>query len=102
MLGKPAQTELERGVRLAEPIEVPAVEGDLLAAYRTVGGRDVDPIELRYWEAMGTLKWGVICEIQAFTHLQGTVRSVELATLGRRVAEMEWDLLELIDRSGDR
>jgi aminoglycoside phosphotransferase (APT) family kinase protein len=74
---------------------------DLLAAYRAAGGRDVDPTELRYWEAMGTLKWGVICEIQAFTHLHGTVRSVELATLGRRVAEMEWDLLELIDRSGD-
>jgi aminoglycoside phosphotransferase (APT) family kinase protein len=71
---------------------------DLLAAYRVAGGRDVDPTELRYWEAMGTLKWGVICEIQAFTHLQGAVRSVELATLGRRVAEMEWDLLEIIDR----
>ena len=73
---------------------------DLLAAYRAAGGRDVDPLELRYWEAMGTLKWGVICEIQAFTHLEGTVRSVELATLGRRVAEMEWDLLELLDPAG--
>jgi aminoglycoside phosphotransferase (APT) family kinase protein len=73
-----------------------AVE-DLLAAYQAAGGRDVDPAELRYWEAMGTLKWGVICEVQAFTHLQGTVRSVELATLGRRVVEMEWDLLDLID-----
>jgi aminoglycoside phosphotransferase (APT) family kinase protein len=72
---------------------------DLLAAYRTEGGRDVDPVELRYWEAMGTLKWGVICEVQAFTHLQGAVRSVELATLGRRVAEMEWDLLDLIERA---
>ena len=72
---------------------------DLLAAYRSAGGRDVDPVELRYWEAMGTMKWGVICEVQAFTHLQGAVRSVELATLGRRVAEMEWDLLDLIDGS---
>jgi aminoglycoside phosphotransferase (APT) family kinase protein len=70
---------------------------DLLAAYRSAGGREVDPAELRFWEAMGTLKWGVICEVQAFTHLQGSVRSVELATLGRRVAEMEWDLLELIE-----
>jgi aminoglycoside phosphotransferase (APT) family kinase protein len=74
---------------------------DLLAAYRAAGGRDIDPVELRFWEAMGTLKWGVICEIQAFTHLQGAVRSVELATLGRRVAEMEWDLLELIDGRND-
>jgi aminoglycoside phosphotransferase (APT) family kinase protein len=70
---------------------------ELLTAYRAAGGRDVDPAELRYWEVMGTLKWGVICEIQAFTHLLRAVRSVELATLGRRVAEMEWDLLELID-----
>jgi aminoglycoside phosphotransferase (APT) family kinase protein len=69
----------------------------LLAGYRAAGGRDVDPTELRFWEVLGTLKWGVICEIQAFTHLQGAVRSVELATLGRRVAEMEWDLLELIE-----
>jgi aminoglycoside phosphotransferase (APT) family kinase protein len=73
---------------------------DLLAAYRAAGGGDVDLRRLRYWEAMGTLKWGVICEIQAFTHLEGAVRSVELATLGRRVAEMEWDLLELIDPAG--
>jgi aminoglycoside phosphotransferase (APT) family kinase protein len=70
---------------------------DLLAGYRAAGGRDVEPDALRFWVALGTLKWGVICEIQAFTHLRGAVRSVELATLGRRVAEMEWDLLELID-----
>src|SRR5262249_9024439 len=70
---------------------------DLLAAYRAAGGRDGGPGGLRDWEAVGTLRWGVICEVQAFTHLQGAVRSVELATLGRRVAEMEWDLLELLD-----
>ena len=51
---------------------------------------------LRYWETFGTLKWGVICEMQCFAHLQGLVRSVELAALGRRIAETEWDLLELI------
>ena len=30
-------------------------------------------------------------------HVNGIVRSVELAALGRRVAEMEWDLLDLLD-----
>ncbi|MGH9032304.1 MAG: phosphotransferase family protein [Acidimicrobiia bacterium] len=70
--------------------------GDLLAGYRDAGGGAVDPDELRYWEALGTLKWGVICQLQASTHLTGVVRSVELAALGRRVAETEWDLLELI------
>lgn len=34
--------------------------------------------------------------MQAFTHLSGRVRSVELATLGRRIAETEWDLLRTI------
>jgi aminoglycoside phosphotransferase (APT) family kinase protein len=74
---------------------------DLLGAYRDAGGGDVDRDAVRYWETFGTLKWGVMCEIQAFTHLQGMVRSVELATLGRRVAEMEWDLLESIDPTGE-
>ena len=51
---------------------------------------------MRWWEVLGTLKWGIMCIAQAFTHLSGTVRSVELATIGRRVCENEWDLLELI------
>ncbi len=70
---------------------------DLLAAYTAAGGRGADPETVRFWVALGTLKWGVICISQAFTHLNGLVRSVELATLGRRVAEMEWDLLDIIE-----
>jgi aminoglycoside phosphotransferase (APT) family kinase protein len=69
----------------------------LLDAYEAAGGRKVDEDALRYWVAFGTLKWGVICIAQAFTHLGGMQRSVELATLGRRVAEMEWDLLGILD-----
>jgi aminoglycoside phosphotransferase (APT) family kinase protein len=70
---------------------------DLQKAYEAAGGQPVDDDTLRFWVAMGTLKWGVICVGQAFTHLAGLVRSVELATLGRRVAETEWDLLEILD-----
>ena len=51
---------------------------------------------MRWWEVLGTLKWGIICIVQAFTHLSGATRSVELATIGRRVCENEWDLLELL------
>jgi aminoglycoside phosphotransferase (APT) family kinase protein len=68
----------------------------LLEAYAAAGGGDVSLEQLRYWETFGTLKWGVICEMQCYSHLQGLVRSVELAALGRRIAETEWDLLELI------
>ncbi len=74
---------------------------ELLAAYAVASGRTVAPAHLDFWEVFGTLKWGVICEMQTFSHLQQLVRSVELAALGRRVAENEWDLVELIDRDGE-
>jgi aminoglycoside phosphotransferase (APT) family kinase protein len=70
---------------------------DLRDAYEAAGGQPFDDAALRWWIALGTLKWGVICIGQAFTHLTGVVRSVELATLGRRVAETEWDLLDILD-----
>lgn len=69
---------------------------DLCAAYCAAGGRDVDPDLVHYWIVMGTLRWGVICQAQAFAHRSGMSRSVELAAIGRRVCETEWDLLELI------
>ena len=52
---------------------------DLLAAYADAGGATVDEDALRFWVVLGTVKWGVICVGQAFTHLNGLVRSVELA-----------------------
>lgn len=68
---------------------------DLLGAYRAAGGTPVDDDTLRFWITLGTIKWGVMCVGQAFTHLNGIVRSIELATIGRRVAEMEWDVINL-------
>jgi hypothetical protein len=56
--------------------------------------------ELRRWELAGTLRWGVICVMQAFTHLSGASRSIERAVIGRRACEVEWDLLELLEPQG--
>lgn len=69
---------------------------DLLAGYRDGGGAVVDEGALRWWTAAGTLTWGLICAVQARRHLGGDVSSVELATVGRRVCENEYDLLDLI------
>ncbi|MGH3406970.1 MAG: phosphotransferase family protein, partial [Streptosporangiaceae bacterium] len=69
---------------------------ELLAAYRAAGGADVTLDELRWWEILGTLRWGVICTTQAQAHLSGAHRSVELAAVGRRACEQEWDLLLLL------
>jgi aminoglycoside phosphotransferase (APT) family kinase protein len=68
----------------------------LVTAYEAAGGRAVDAGVLRWWQVLGTLRWGIICIVQALTHTTGAVRSVELAAIGRRVCEVEWDLLELL------
>lgn len=70
--------------------------GDLLDAYGEASGVAVDPEELRWWEVFATLRWGIICLLQASRHLSGSERSVELATIGRRVAETELDLLDAV------
>jgi aminoglycoside phosphotransferase (APT) family kinase protein len=70
---------------------------DLLDAYVLAGGDRPDLDTLRFWIALATLKWGVMCLVQTFTHLNGVVRSVELAAIGRRVVENEWDLLRILN-----
>jgi aminoglycoside phosphotransferase (APT) family kinase protein len=67
-----------------------------LTAYRSAGGRPVAPHRVRFWEAFGNVKWALICARQAHDHLTGLRRSHELASLGRRICEPEWDLLGLI------
>jgi aminoglycoside phosphotransferase (APT) family kinase protein len=69
----------------------------LLTAYERHTGVAVPMAELRRWELAGTLRWGVICVMQAYTHLSGTRSSIEHAVIGRRACEVEWDLLELLD-----
>ncbi len=69
---------------------------ELLAAYRAAGGDDVSPDRLHWWEVFGTLRWGIICRLQTSGHLLGLHPSIELATIGRRVAETEYDLLLLL------
>ncbi|HET9771049.1 MAG TPA: DUF6285 domain-containing protein, partial [Acidimicrobiia bacterium] len=54
----------------------------------------------RWWMVVKTLQWGVICMKQAAAHLTGASPSIELAAIGRRVAEQEWDLLELLAPAG--
>ena len=61
-------------------------------AYEDAGGRfDVD--RFRWWKVMGTLYGGVGLAQQAAAHLDGTVRDIVMAASGRRVSEIEWDLL---------
>jgi aminoglycoside phosphotransferase (APT) family kinase protein len=69
---------------------------EFIEAYESACGEQVDRERVRYWEAFGNVKWAVICARQAHDHLTGVRRSHELASLGRRICEPEWDLLQLI------
>ena len=76
----------------AEPVAGVGGYEQFFAAYSAAAGLDVDPDAVRWWEVMGTLKWGIMCIMQADAHLSGTSRSHELAAIGRRVCENEHDL----------
>ncbi len=69
---------------------------ELWAGYEEAGGAPVDPAAARWWEVYGTLRWAVICIMQAASHWLGVARSMELAAIGRRTCESEHDLLALL------
>ena len=69
---------------------------ELVAAYEEAGGRRVDREALRFWEACGNFRVAVVWLQQSRIFLDGKVPSVELASLGRRTAETEEELLRLL------
>ena len=73
---------------------------ELFDAYARASGRPVDPDVVRFWEVYGNLRWGVFTLVQVRSFLEGLSNSVELASIGRRTAETEWELLNLIEGKG--
>jgi aminoglycoside phosphotransferase (APT) family kinase protein len=70
-----------------------------LARYAELTGREFSVAELDWWEVLGNVKWAVGCLNQSRRHLSGVDRSVEYAVLGRMAAEMEYELLHLIEHA---
>jgi aminoglycoside phosphotransferase (APT) family kinase protein len=70
---------------------------DFVSAYQAAGGDPVDQDALHWWLVLATLRWGVICRYQYERHRCGQTRAVELAAIGRRVCEAEYDLLRLLE-----
>ncbi len=70
---------------------------DFHAGYREAGGAAIDPRALAWWEVLGNLRWSVVCHAQAELHLSGRDPSVEYASLGRKSAELEWEILNLLE-----
>ncbi len=73
--------------------------GLYLETYNALTGRSISESDLDWWEVLGNVKWGIGCLTQSRRHLSGVDRSVEYAVLGRMAAEMEYELLDLIERA---
>lgn len=67
-----------------------------LQAYEQASGRHINRQSVDYWEMLGNLRWAMTCLSQANRHLSGGDPSVEFASLGRRSAEMQMEMLTLI------
>ena len=68
---------------------------ELFAGYEE-GGRKVDVARVKFWEVMGTLRWGVMCCGMMQRFRMGPDHSMERAMIGRRASETEIDLLRLL------
>jgi aminoglycoside phosphotransferase (APT) family kinase protein len=73
-----------------------AVE-DLLDGYAAAGGAPISPERLVFWQALGSLKWGVMCLMMYASFASGADRSIERAMIGRRASETEVDLVLLME-----
>ncbi|MGY1619947.1 phosphotransferase family protein [Geodermatophilus sp. SYSU D00691] len=66
---------------------------ELLDGYAAIAGWRPTEAQLHWWELYGTVRWGLMTGVMADRHLSGAEPSVELAAIGRRAAEQEFDVL---------
>src|SRR6478736_562339 len=72
---------------------------ELFAGYEAAG-RKVDPSRVKFWEVMGTLRWGIMCGGMMQRFRGSPDHSMERAMIGRRASETEIDLLRLLAPRG--
>jgi aminoglycoside phosphotransferase (APT) family kinase protein len=70
---------------------------DLLAGYEAAGGQPIPLERVRFWQTLGSLKWGVMCLTMYMSWQSGGSTSVERPMIGRRVSETEIDLVNLLE-----
>lgn len=68
---------------------------DFIAGYEAEARTAVDPEQVHYWEVMAHARWGTIALQQGERHVSGAEPSLDLALTGRRVAELEYQLMRM-------
>ena len=77
----------------ANPVGGFGTRADLMSGYADAGRVPPDEATQQWWEFFGTVRWALLCRRQAERYLSGAEPSIELAVLGRRVCEQEYDVL---------
>jgi aminoglycoside phosphotransferase (APT) family kinase protein len=83
----------------AAPVGGVGAREPFYAAYERESGRRLDRGALHYWEILSTAKVCVVWIMQVNAWYAGIIPTVEHAAIGRRMAETEHDLLELLGAS---
>ena len=84
----------------ASPVGGFGPRAELMAGYAAGGGTPPDEATQRWWELYATVRWALLCRRQAARYLAGGEPSIELAVLGRRVCEQEFDVLLALGYAG--
>ena len=92
---------LERAINSCKNIQLGPDEYEILvvdncSTDESISNIKIDKSQIDIWQLFGSLRWGVICMMQAFAHLNGSINSIEKAAIGRRVSETEYDLMNMI------
>ena len=64
-------------------------------AYEREANKPINRDLVYYWETMAHVRWAVIALQQTMRHRSGQKESLELALIGRRLAELEYECLRL-------
>ena len=70
---------------------------DLYRGYEQAGAGPVDPVAVHYYDVLCHLFTAAVFLMRAVQFLDHSERSLEGAAIGRRVAEIEYDLVLLLD-----
>lgn len=79
-----------------------AKRAELYGLYAEASGHAVDPVAVRFWEVLGNARWGTAAVLQGARYLTGGARDLELLAIPRRVCEMEFEALRLIEAASGK
>ncbi|MEQ8710726.1 MAG: phosphotransferase family protein [Rhodospirillales bacterium] len=69
--------------------------------YESESGKQIARDSVPWWEVMATVRWAVIALQQGMRHISGEEPSLELALTGRRIGELELDMLMQLESMGE-